>query len=328
MRIRIRILPSSASFLISFLISSVSANGVSMAANLTTDAYLLAALPSFASVASADRAALISAASQWATDHVGGVLAQDSFDEEHTPGFTRLLTLNNRPVVSVLRVQADLSVGLSIKYSGAAQRATVNLDTTGDALALVPSAVELRSTLSGVIQTPAVIALSTAPTLQTVCDQVNIHAGWSCAVAPTLAGLPSADLRPIQGALSAVIAPINLQIFASELPDFELRAETGEMLLYTLRAEPYRYPDRTWGIDPRSSLVRVNYTAGWANVPDKFQRACVILVKDLYDATRNTGVYFSETLGARTYTLAAATRPFPSRASELLCNVRRDRDFS
>ena len=50
--------------------------------------------------------------------------------------------------------------------------------------------------------------------------------------------------------------------------------------------------------------IEVQYTAGFATVPDPVKRATIILVKHIADSTENTGLFESESIGDYEYKLA------------------------
>lgn len=89
--------------------------------------------------------------------------------------------------------------------------------------------------------------------------------------------------------------------------DYEVDPATGAVELYRDYGQGYRYPDRTYGVDPRSTNLTVTYQGGWttAAVPADVKRATIIAAKALSQGT-SAGIFASEQLAGYSYRVAGS----------------------
>lgn len=84
-----------------------------------------------------------------------------------------------------------------------------------------------------------------------------------------------------------------------------LNAETGAVELYRSFGGGYRYPDRTYGGDPRAGGLQVTYVGGYAlaDVPADIQDAVIhaVLAKGTTVGQSGGGMFASEQLGEYSY---------------------------
>ena len=259
----------------------------------------------------------ISAASRACESYCARPLALDTFDEEYTPGTTRLIRLKGYPVASITRVCTDLATALSVQASPGAWRATV---------AIVSDPVQgpglLLTTVGGSYNGTVLLPFSTYTTTAELGAAVNATPGWTAMVAPDYPLCPTAEYRPIQGSLGALTEPAGISAYATDLNRWDLDEHTGKMVIWQIRVDPYAYPARTYGGNFKCASVRVIYSAGFDPVPDDAAEACRITVRGMLERREVSGVYKSETLGNTTYTLADKPVVLSQEAMNLLARYR------
>ena len=202
------------------------------------------------------------------------------------------LLLRHDPVVQITRIATNPLSALQVQNTDQInnQRATIATDDPGTGLIgnvilyWVASAVASQQSL----------AVTTYPTLAQMATAINaVGHGWAASVmsAPTINfnQYPSSDLRPLQGAVTTISgSPAYLSAWVEDVSPFgstpwfddfygldsfqgqsgwRLDSETGEL----------------YGRFPRGQLnIRVDYTAGYATVPDQVQEAVVQTMIWLY----------------------------------------------
>jgi hypothetical protein len=255
----------------------------------------------------------ISAASRACESYCARSLALASFDEEYTPGTTRIIRLKNYPVASIARVATDLSTALSIQAAPGAWRATV---------AMVNDQGLILIQVGGSHEGMVLLAFAAYATTTALEAAVNATPGWTATVNPGMGPCPTAEYRPIQGALGALQQPANLSAYATDLGDWDLEEKTGKLELRQIRIDPYSYPARTYGGNLKAAKVRVLYTAGFSPVPDDAAEACRITVRAMLERRDNVGILKSESLGNTSYMLADWDTSLPPAAMQLLGRYR------
>jgi hypothetical protein len=258
-------------------------------------------------------ASLISAASDAVRKYCSRDFVLTAFSEYYTigaqpPGVPFLL--RNFPVIEITRVACANQCLLVQNSGGANQRATVETTTTG---------VKLVTVSSG-ISTPTTLLYSTYVTIQAVATAINaLGNGWGTSIWSGQTGSyalwPSADLKPLQGAVSALNAGAYLEIYddyqsgtgaygwehSSGGPGWRLEPETGELYM-RIRRGPLE--------------LRVDYTAGFTSVPQAVQEATVAVAQSLYQSSLANSAYSSVKLGNTSVEIAK--KFFPDLAKALL----------
>jgi hypothetical protein len=222
------------------------------------------------------------------------------------------IRLRQWPVTNISRVAANPVAALLVQNNGTiAQRATVQTVASTDNLS---TASILLSEMDSGVPSSASILTTTYPTLGTLAAAISAVSGWTCTVYGNIANIditkyPSADLRILQGAVSAIGPGSYLEIYSEDIypwglgvgggygswswgGDFaggygwRLKSETGEL----------------FGIFPcGQSNLRIDYTAGYAVIPQPVQEACVQMIQDLYQASLiNSNVSMAK-IGTYTY---------------------------
>ncbi len=257
-------------------------------------------------------ASLITAASDAIRAACHRDFTQTTYSEYHSgsgaAGALEPLRLRQFPVIEIQRVASFPRPALLVLNTDPAtnQRATVETTT---------AAVQLVRVASGV-PAIAVLAYATYPTVAQLATAINtLGAGWSATVQTQAAAgdfsrWPTADFKPLQGAVTAFQGGAYLEIYGEDVPPFSgspdslddsaspapgwrLDEETGE--LYARRF-------------PRGHLnVRIDYVAGYAVVPQSIQEACVQLVQDLYQAGLVNSTLKKARLGASSFEVHTQT---------------------
>jgi hypothetical protein len=187
-----------------------------------------------------------------------------------------------------------------LKRSATNHRATV--DTT-------PSSLRLARVAAASVTTNDLL-FATYTTLSAMAAAVNaLGNGWSAQVIDQFGNWPSADLKILQGAATALNGGRQLELYTEDLQPFVTWPPGdpwGEEAGYQ-SFTGWRLDDETgeiYGRFPRGQLnVRIDYTAGFATIPQAVQEACVQLVTDLYNAGLVNNTLKKATLGQGSFEL-------------------------
>src|SRR5579884_529304 len=251
-------------------------------------------------------ASLITAASDAIRRVCGRDFSQTSYSEYYSgsigSGTVEPIRLRQFPVLEITRVASNPRPALRVQNTDGVtnQRATVETTATVLRLFRVASATPVTNDL----------AFTTYPTIAVLAAAVNaLGAGWSATVVDNFANWPSADLKPLQGAATALFGGRDLELYTEDLQPFltwppgdPFGDEAGYQAL-----TGWRLDDETgevYGRFPRGQLnVRIDYSAGFATIPQPVQEACVQLVQDLYNAGLVNNTLKKATLGAGSFEL-------------------------
>ncbi len=232
--------------------------------------------------------ALIGAASRGIEKYCARVFGLTAFDEYPYFGEVdrRVLVLSRFPVQSVESVRHSPTSVLEISQTDTAtnQQARVTVTSTGLDLVRVASGVRVASTLTYAAN-PTLSAMATAI--------VALGVGWAARTVTSYTLWPSADLwvtprsgdtTRSAGALSCwgTYAPLYLHVGEASDYDWDSRGSI------TLRNLGGSIPSFWFLGDPpyRINAYRVQYTAGFAEIPADVQEACVLWVQELYYAAQ------------------------------------------
>lgn len=205
------------------------------------------------------------------------------------------------------RVATDPTVVLQVTNTAAAvERASVQVTDVGLTLCRVAS---------GVTTLDSSVTWSSNPTLTAVAAAVNaLGNGWSARVPLSAYALwPSADLRPIQGALFCALGSwAGIKQHVTDIVAWE--ADEEPAVLYRT--------DAPWPTAPGS--VRVVYTAGYPAIPDPVQEATAEYAAVLFwQAYRDPGAWSIAVVGAGTSTYSMRNLILPAACRSLLLPYRR-----
>ncbi len=255
--------------------------------DLITNTRARVALPSAAAGPSSDDTAintLITVSSLAITRYCKRQFVQQTYDELYNGRGERQLVLRNYPLISVQSCRYRPVIVLKIQNNLAnTPQARVSVTKTGLTLVRVTS---------GVTTTDTSITWAGNPPIVAVQNAVNaLGSGWS-AIGAGYDQWPSADLycpNGISGANDAGVAGYQqaltaagqygeLRMHTYELAGFQINDRQG----WLLRAIPYTDPellhpeDLIWPVGVNN--FRIQYTAGYATIPEEVQEACAQLV--------------------------------------------------
>jgi hypothetical protein len=253
--------------------------------DLITNARARAALPSAATTGSDDTAInnLITVCSKLIHRYCKRIFVQQSYDEVYNGNGQRQLVLRNFPLISVQSVRYRPVYVLKIQNTLA--------NTPQARVEVLQNGLRLTRVTSGVVITDTSITWAANPTILAVQNAINaLDSGWS-AVGTGYDPWPSSDLYfpngisgandpgvACQGALTAANQFAQLIMHTYELAGYQINERQG----WLLRAIPYTDPellhpeDLLWPVGVNN--FRVQYTAGYASIPEDIQEACAQLV--------------------------------------------------
>lgn len=225
------------------------------------------------------------------------------------------LLLRKFPVIEVTRFAVNpIQVILVTNVGGSTtQRATVQ--TIGDAAGINTVSVQLNWVSSAV---PGTVTFNTNayPTIQAMVNAINgAGNGFSATVYQSSSSVnttlvASADLRPTQGASSCINQGAGLRVWLEQVTNYPIGwcdgsddgADGGGFFGsgygYTLDPET----GEVYGRFPRGDqMLRIDYTAGYAAIPQDIQEAVVQMCVWLYQSGRVNTAFKSAHLGAASY---------------------------
>lgn len=210
------------------------------------------------------------------------------------------LRLSHYPVLSISRVAACPTRALCVTNTASTTNQRATVATTDTALILYRMASG-----TGTTTTLAFASYGTLATLKTAIEAAG--SGWQVTVNGGYEAWPTTELAPMQGAVSAMAGTgADLEIYAE---DFTMpwRLDAGSGIL--------------WGTFPHGlNNIRVDYTAGYATIPEDIQQATVLLVQHLYQLDKVQAGVQSVSIGpySRTFAPAAATAAMPSSVASMI----------
>jgi hypothetical protein len=231
------------------------------------------------------------------------------YTEYHSGGIyiREPLRLRQFPVAEITRVAAGPRPALLVQNADSITNQRATVETTTTALRLVRIASAVLSTTD--------LLFTTYPTIAALAAAVNtLGGGWSATVRNDFSNWPSADLKPLQGAISALGGGRDLEIYSEIVQPFttwpyaagEAQCDDGSQ-----SATGWRLDEETgelFGRFPRGQLnIRIDYRAGFASIPQPVQEACVQLAQDLYQAGLVNSTLKKSTLGASSVELNVTT---------------------
>lgn len=286
--------------------------------DLITNARAKFNIPTATSADDATINTLIAAASGAIQRYCRRDFAAIAHDELYNGSGDGRLVLRQYPVVSVQSVRYRPVTVLKVTNSNTSlnQQARVSVTSTGLTLVRTASGVATTVTLS-FASNATLTALATAITA--------LGNGWSAQVVGDYGAWPAADLRGPQGALTAWGQFAELKMHTLELAGYQIDERRG----WLLRAIPYTDPellhpeDLIWpvGVDN----FRVQYTAGYATIPEDVQEACAELVATWFaQRGRDLSLHTEDTAGTYRYQ-AESNDQLPRRIRALLKPYRNHR---
>jgi hypothetical protein len=199
-----------------------------------------------------------------------------TYDELYQGTRSRSLFLNQAPVTLISGVRYGRQIALQISNSTQyIQAATVECGSTGLTLKFVNNAVT----------TPNVLTWTANETIGDLANAVNaIGNGWVAYLSPQFESWASSDLSVYRTTQSAR----NIQAIFSPhyfwLSDYEFNPQTGELVTGS-------------GWNGGYQAYRVQYTAGYSEIPEPLVQATVELAAATWQAGKSDPNLVSESLG-------------------------------
>ena len=237
-----------------------------------------------------------------------------------------LIRLDNFPVSQITRMASLPLPVLTIRQTNTTtyQRATVDTQS----IASSPQGMNLTTVASGVYNTVN-LSYATYPTLQSLANAITaLNAGWSVTITPTYALWPSADLRPLQGAVSCIYGNgAQLELYTEDITAWAGPWFDGGQDYGLVCSGP------GWRLDPDAGQlvgwfpsgqlnIRVDYSAGFAstsdNLPYDIQMACVLQALFVYQAGTFDPTTVTEKIGPYTKTSANELPSIPPNVLALI----------
>jgi hypothetical protein len=197
------------------------------------------------------------------------------------------LYLKQWPVSQVRRVSIGRTSAFSIKNTTAKTRAEVEVTATS---------ILLRADGA---TSPTEIKFTDYATITLLVAKIETYAGWDCGLLVSDYGaLASTEClrRPAMACKDPDLAYV-------EMPDEDMTDYYLENPDEDRNAGMLFSPS---GFESGVQNIFVDYTAGFATIPNDLEGACLILAKLLYDQAKKDLAVQSETLGDYSYSLAAA----------------------
>lgn len=204
------------------------------------------------------------------------------------------LLLRQYPVQSINRI-GFANQAILIQNSGAScQRATVA--TTPDPANVGTTLAVVLYSMASAVPTTRTFNVASYPTLNALAAAITaLGNGWSVSIQSGTNGSyalwPTADLKPLQGAVTALNAGAYLEIYDEAGPQgigFDTYATEGDYFGSSWGQGSYRLEPETGELYlrvPRGQLnIRIDYTAGFNPIPQDVQEACSQQIQDLYQA--------------------------------------------
>lgn len=228
-----------------------------------------------------------------------------AYDELYHGHGADYLQLRQYPLLSVEAVRYSPRAVLRIQNTATStnQQARVAVTATG---------LELVRVASGTKTIDTSISWTSYATLTAVATAVDaLGSGWDAQVVGDYGLWPSADLRLPQGALDCRGRLVDLAMHADELATYEVDERLGLLYLSPATApENLGWPP-SWQPGPwvqRANYWRVQYTAGYATVPEEVQEACAQWVAALFFAgMRDPGLAWQKVEGAGSHGVPEVT---------------------
>lgn len=243
---------------------------------------------------------LVEAASAAIERYCNRSFASAAYDEYYDGDGGDTLMLEHFPVTEVTRVSATPETVLRITNTDTAtnSRADVRVTDTGLVLTRVASGSSTSNTL----------LFATYPTIVSLAAAVDsLGGGWDATAGTGWGPWASADLIAC-GGRPCLDEEAGCELMSEEVACSLVEGESGRVRLAS-------FP----GTGSRN--IRVEYTAGFATVPDDVQLACATMVGNAYHALERDGGLRSERLGDYSFT-AESDAIFTAQAKRLLAPYR------
>lgn len=210
------------------------------------------------------------------------------------------LALRQFPVTDITRVATSPTTVLSLTNTDTVTNQRATVETIGMVLRLK----RVASAVTTVID----LGTTTYPTLASMAAAINATAGsWSATVQSGYSLYPTADLNVLQGAADTLRNPANLEIHVEDV--YSMTGSSYDSGGLYRGGSGWRLDSvsgELWGAFPQGiQNIRVDYTAGFAVIPDAVQEACVLFAQDLIQTEAANRAIKSGSLGPYKFEYAA-----------------------
>lgn len=222
-------------------------------------------------------------------------LVSTQHKEKYDGSGTSAFCLNHYPVISLNRLAIGTEDAISVKNTNDGAHASVSVSST--TVTLFKDG------------TSSALALATYSTMTTLVAAINAVSGWSAALVDTSFGsYPSTELLEKFGLQCINDNEVYLVMPDEAEESFEVDARTGIV-------------SSVYGFGDGVRSVYVDYTAGYATIPDDLQLATLILIKNVYQRRSE------ESFGAKNYSVSGMSVTFeeglPDQVVQILNRYRR-----
>lgn len=218
-----------------------------------------------------------------------------------------VLQLRNFPVTVVTRLSINPIPVITIANSDPTTNQYADVSTTddgtGNCLAVVLSRTASGATTSSTLTSAANVTFSALATAINALGN-----GWTATVAsssPSYANYGTATLKPLQGAMSAFQSGAELIAYTNQ------SAYGGTGTFWGESSIDGSGISRGWRLDAPKGIVwgclpackqgiRIDYTAGFAVIPQDIQQACLRVCNLIYENDRRDSAVMSERIGPYT----------------------------
>ena len=256
----------------------------------------LSTLKSWLGITTSTDDAVLEAAIDRATSRIESYLERNirerSYAEWRSGAGVDTIRLHQWPVTTVTSVFSGNIAVMVIGAKGNNLRASiaVNQETP------TPAVVATYTDIAGAT-TATSIPFATYPTVSDVAAQIGATGAFNATVTKNLRAV---QMRPRAGA-DCVLASMTL--YGADTPsEFTYDYERGRL---TIDRSWFAYWPLQKGIMPNvAKSILIEYTAGYATVPDDIEQACIEVASMLYRDRRRDGNLQSEGLGDYNYSRA------------------------
>lgn len=216
------------------------------------------------------------------------------------------LQLRQFPVTAINRIGTCPTGVITINNSSSSnQRATVStqIDSNG-----ATASVTLLS-VNSAVPTTVVLTAPAYPTLQQLANAViALGNGWGASVYTGYAQWATADLRPLEGAATALGAGTTLAIYIEDYTSNILAGGWGPWTGCDISSEAWRLDQEAGivtGYFPQgTSNIRVDYTAGFVTIPEDIQQQVLRLCAMQYESDRRDSAVLNQKIGPYSVTFS------------------------
>jgi len=211
-----------------------------------------------------------------------------TLERHYGSGDTTMYT-DQWPIISVERVAVETQDAIQITGGGVgAFSMMASIKRTQDP----PVNSDLVLTISGGASAGTnELSFSTYDTMSDLTAAITALGGWTGAVVGSKGHYDPDDLLPV-GSIECNSGTITFEMVGDGLDDYSVKNEEGELY------RPSGWP-RGW------RNVYIDYTAGYATVPDDIENVAIQCVRDLFKSRSVNMGFQSERLGDYAYSLAA-----------------------